>query len=313
LLSDLRPLLFGGLKTFDQLTASDPQLWPVWRITRCDEPAWWVGLLSAAAAFAEDHGLLSVYRAKLDAIPIAELRVAKGDAERRSSTFPVWEIVNELIVARLLERALGWTYSVHEPRGRGGHRGDWEFHLPTGGTVFVEVKSLSEPDRVSSGVYSRPSFAPRLRNVLKGAYVQLPDDGRATLVVIVGHDVMRIPFGVMHGDLFQSLYGQMQITFQVMPYDPTSVKLSPSFREMFIHGGKHRRLGCIAGLSYGGIDEPSIQLYAIQNPFSQESVGLQSSTLRNIDKFVVDSEGHGEVIDRKTCFTLWELIAPRTE
>src|SRR5688572_19833468 len=117
--ADLRPLLFGGLPNFDSLSAVDDHLWPVWRVTRSDEPAWWIGALNAAAAFAEEHGLLERYRAKFASIPVSELRTDKAEAARRSSVFPVWEIANELVVGRLLNRLLGWKLQVHEPAGRG--------------------------------------------------------------------------------------------------------------------------------------------------------------------------------------------------
>lgn len=107
--SDLRPLLFDGLPTFDELRETNINLWPAWRITRCDEPAWWIGALSASAAFARDHNLLQTYRAKLGSIPVSEFRVDKSEADGRSSTFPIWEIVNELLVARLVERGLVLT------------------------------------------------------------------------------------------------------------------------------------------------------------------------------------------------------------
>lgn len=306
---DLRSLLFAGIPTFDRLTEHDPNLWPVWRITRSDEPAWWIGALSAAAAFAREHNLLDDYRAKLGSISVSEFRVDKSDAEGRSSTSAVWEIVNELLAARLLERGLGWRFDSHEPQGRGTHRGDWQFVSPSGRTVFVEVKSLAEREWVGGGGM-RPSFAPKMRSVLKGAYPQLPDDGRATLVVVVGRELTKISFGIMHGDLFQALYGQMQITFNVMPYDPSSVRLAPSFREMFTHGGKHRRLGWVTGLVLTGVDEPALRLYAIHNPFANDSVTMPAEDYAGIERFVVDRDGHGESLPTGRTTPLWERVAP---
>lgn len=308
--NDLRHLLFAGIPTFDRLSNADTNLWPAWRITRSDEPAWWIGALSAAAAFARDHDLLDSFRSKLSSIPISELRTDKSDAEGRSSTFPIWEIVNELLVARLLERGLGWRFDLHEPQGRGTRLGDWQFVSPSGRSVFVEVKSLSEREMFSSGVHSKPSFAPRLRGVLKGAYAQLPDDGRATLVVVVGRELTKISFGIMHGDLFQALYGDMQVTFRVMPYDPSSLRLAPSFREMFTHRGKHRRLGWVAGLVVTGMDEPALKLYAIHNPFAHESVTMPGEDYAAIDRFVVDRAGYGECLPSARNIPLWKTVAP---
>lgn len=149
-----------------------------------------------------------------------------------------------------------------------------------------------------------------MRSVLKGAYAQLPDDGRATLVVMVGQELTRIPFGIMHGDIFQALYGQMQVTFNVMPYDPSSVRMGPSFREMFIHGSKHRRLGWVAGLAVTGMDDPALSMYSIQNPFSNESVSMPGSDYVGINRFVVDREGHGEALATECLTSLGERVAP---
>ena len=308
--TDLRPLLFGGLPNFDSLSASDDSLWPVWRVTRSDECAWWIGALSAAAAFAEEHGLLETYRAKFAAIPVSELRTDKAEAAHRSSVFPVWEIANELIVGRLLNRLLGWKLQVHEPTGRGSRRGDWQFLAPSGREVFVEVKSLAESEHFGTGVANVPSRAPRLRSVLKGAYSQLPDDGRGTLVVVVGRELLRLPFGLMHGDLFQALFGQIQVTFKVMPYDPGSVRVGPSFREMFIHGSKHRRLAWVAGLVVSGMDEPALRLYAIQNPYADHKVQVESSELPSIEKFIVESDGRGELVRGFAPYDIWARVTP---
>lgn len=311
---DLRPLLFSASAWYEALSTSGSleeadSNWPAWRVTVSNEEAWWYQLLNVAAAFARDHHLLDRYQKKFAGISLNELSRETARIRGRSELFPVWEITNELIVGRYLERVVGWQYCSHEPKGRQQHRGDWEFTDLSGKQVFVEVKSLAEPEPGAVGVYSRPSFAHRLRTVLKGAYRQLPDDGRSTLVVVVGRDITRIPFGVMHGDLFQALYGQMQINFRVMPYDPESVRVGPSFREMFVHGTKHRRLGAVAGLAVSGDESPSLRFYSIQNPYANTSVKLDARAFADTTTFVVDEHGHGKEFHGIGPEEVWHRIA----
>lgn len=307
---DLREVLFGGLPWYEALRESDPSTWGAWRTAKATEPAYWIPLLNAGFAFAVEHDLVDCYRIKFGGISLGDLRVDKAERERRTSTFPIWEIANELIVARYLEKVLEWKFLKHEPEGRGSRRGDWEFVTPSRRHVFVEVKSLQEAEARETGVYSRPDYGPRLRSVLKGAYAQLPDDGRATLIVLVGKELMRIPFGIMHGDLFQALYGRIQVRFRVMPYDPESVRVGPSFRDMFVHGTKHRRLGCVAGLAVGGIDVPVVRVYAIHNPYAYPAVKLVPDDLRNADQFVLDDDGHGQTVEATGRSDAWSRMAP---
>ena len=306
---DLRSLVFGGLSWYDALDESNPSTWPAWRVAKSNEQAWWAALLNSAFAFAQDHSLVETYRAKFGGISLSELRLEKADREARTSTFPIWQIANELIVARYLERVLGWRYESHEPPGRALRRGDWQFRTSNGRRVFVEVKSLRERERLGTGVFNRPSYSGRLRGVLKEAYAQLPDDGRATLVVLVGNELLRIPFGVMHGDLFQALYGQMQVTFNVMPYDPTSLRMGPSFREMFVHGAKHRRLAWAAGLAVAGFELPGLRFYAIENPYADPAVHIERRAFGNVERFVVDEDGRGQLDEGLHPKEVWPLMA----
>ncbi len=305
---DLRSLLFGGLAWYEALDEGDDATWPTWRIAKSHEPAWWKALLNSAFGFAQDHTLVERYRARFSGISRSELRLEKAQRESRTSTFPIWEVANELVVARYLERVLGWRYESHEPPGRGLRRGDWQFLTPSDQRVFVEVKSLREPERHGTGVFNRPSYSARLRGVLKEAYAQLPDDGRATLVVLVGSEVLRIPFGIMHGDLFQALYGRMQVTFNLMPYDSASVRMGPSFRDMFVHGTKHRRLAWAAGLAVSGLDLPDLGFYGIQNPYADPTVRIERQAFPNVDRFVVEESGHGHIENGLHPDEVWQLM-----
>jgi hypothetical protein len=47
--------------------------------------------------------------------------------------------------------------------------------------------------------------------------------------------ILQVSHGIMFGDLFQTLYGQMQITFQVLPRVEGSERMGPASREMFVH------------------------------------------------------------------------------
>ena len=291
---DLRLLLFEDCAWYRDLDQDTKDLWVAWRITKSDEPAWWRELLIVAAAFARDHDLLSEYRRRFAGISAQALSDTAGKTLNRSSVSPIWEIANELIVGRYLEKVLGWIFRAHEPEGYRGRKGEWQFESPSGREVFVEVKSLVEREFGGAGVYSRGIQSRRLTSVLKGAYKQLPRDGRSTLVVIVGSgEILRIPFGITHGDLFQTLYGATQITFNVMPYVAGSEKMGPSFYDMFAHAGKHRRLGCVAGLKVGGLDTPGLGFYAIHNPFAAESARLTPQDFDDARQFWVDSEGLG--------------------
>lgn len=309
---DYRPLLFGGAVWYEALQepAQDSDVPSAWGMAKLPDGEWWVQLFSAAAQFAVDHGLVDHYRTKFRGIPPAEIGAAKAAAEYRSVSAPIWEITNELVVARYLERVHSWRFVAHEPPGRQSYRGDWEFVTPTGRPVFVEVKSILQPDWPSSGAHNRPDYFPRIRNVLRGAYRQLPDDGRATLVVLVGHgEMLKIPFDVMHGDLFGALFGRIQIRFPIgAPFDSSAVSIGPAFRDMFVQQTKHRRLGCVAGMAVRGLDTPGLSFYAIHNPFAHEGQRLATHDLADAKQFIW-TEGRGELLDGITSETAWTRMA----
>lgn len=143
-----------------------------------------IALVNHALAFAKHNALDGHYKALLAGISPSAPTPERARSEGRGVCFPLFEVLNELIVATLLCGALGWRCAGHEPLGHRAKRGDWEFALASGKHVFVEVKSLSEPD-YGDGVFTKPSSTARISNVLKRAYKQLPHDERATVVVLV--------------------------------------------------------------------------------------------------------------------------------
>jgi hypothetical protein len=202
-----------------------------------------------------------------------------------------------------------WDFETYEPPGFRGRFGDWQFSPAAGRSVFVEVKTLVEPESYSTGVFSRGIASERLTGVLRRAYRQLPRDDRGTLVVVVGAGlILGVSHGIMHGDLFQTLFGRMQVTFKVLPYVPGSEKMAPSFREMFAHAGKHRRLGCVAGLNVGGHETPGLGFYAIHNPFADQAVRLKRADFPAVRQFWVGRDGIGEEIDGLHPHSHWERI-----
>jgi hypothetical protein len=224
----------------------------------------------------------------------------------------VWEIANELVVALYLERALGWSFVAYEPPGHMGRLGDWEFLSLSGETVFVEVKSVMEP-ALPEGAFTRGVAFRRLTGVLRGAYRQLPRDSRATLVIVVGNGLITaLNGGIMLTDLFQTLFGQIQVTFQVMPYVEGSERVGPSFYDMFAHAGKHRRLGCVAGLHVAGLDTPGLVFYAIHNPFADPSSKLKRDDFADAPQFWVDEEGRGEEQGEVKATERWQRIVAHT-
>jgi hypothetical protein len=105
---DLRPMLFGGAEWYERLQPPAGDELSVWWVAKSPSPERWTPqVLTAAAQFAQEHGLLELYRAKFRGIAAAEFLPARAQADRRSVSFPIWEIAHELLVARYLERVLG--------------------------------------------------------------------------------------------------------------------------------------------------------------------------------------------------------------
>ncbi len=233
-LQNLRPQFFSGLEWYEGLSApaGEPSAW--W-VAKDGDPNVWVDILNAALAFAIEHDLAEVYRRRFAGISPQDLHHERAQREGRTCSFPIWEIANELLVARYLERVFTWRFDQHEPPGRQDRKGDWQFVTPSGEVVFIEVKSIREPE-ITGGVFSA-NFTPKVRAVVARAYAQLPLDGRSVLVVLVGGGLtLDMPAGNPQLSwLFGALFGQFQIRFQVMPFDPSTVRGGPSFRDMTVH------------------------------------------------------------------------------
>ncbi len=288
---DLRPAFFGGFAWYDGLSPQDDEP-TAWWVAKGTDPNPWVDSLNAALAFAVDHGLVDHYRTKFGGISPPDLDHKRAKREGRTCATPIFEIANELLVARYLERVFRWRFTAHEPPGRKTHVGDWQFVTPRGRAVFVEVKTVREPEG-ATGVFSA-SFAPGLRAVVARAYAQLPLDDRGVLVVLVGGLKLHLPAqNPTLSDLFAALFGDYVITFQVLPYDPRSVRGGPSFRDMTVHRDKHRCIGCVAALSPGGTFSPSYGFYAIHNPYAHDAVKLAREDFGNALQFDVDETGRG--------------------
>ncbi len=292
---DLRETYFGSAPWYRDLgepTSGEPS---AWHLAKAPPSRTHVALANMGLEFAEEHGLRHSYSAKFAGIPRAELTPERATTQARSVTFPISEILNELIVGALLKRGLGWTFAGHEPPGHRSNRGDWEFTLECGRRVFVEVKSLSEPQH-GSGPFWRSSAAPRLSNVLKRSYRQLPLDDRATVVVLVadGGALLDIPNGIEHGDLFQAFFGQTVIQFDFDGMQLHSPRLTSTFREMYVQRNRNRRLGAVFGLEFRGIGLPVPNLYALHNPFAHSCSSLPLVATVDLARFyvAVDGEPH---------------------
>jgi hypothetical protein len=269
---DLRQEIFASFGWYKQLERAGFEGAPIVKaLVARTKPAWWIDLLNVALHYACDKGLLDTYSARLATLRTSEFREDVAIAEGREPDFPLWEILNELIVAAYLEHVLGWRYVSHEPLGATPKRGDWQFVSHSGRTVFVEVKSIAERLPYGDGAFMRGSYASRLRGVLARAYKQLPDDERSTLVVLVADWTLEISHGIFFGDLSAALFGEYVVKFSVMMPKPEVTYAGPSFREMHVTGTKHRRLGAVAGLRVLGQDVPVLHFYAIHNPFCRAS------------------------------------------
>ena len=312
--TDLRPLLFEGATWYRQLTCPEHDDEPsAWYLAKGDSSGWGGDVLSAGAQFAIDHDLLDVYRKRFAGINANDLLPARAKAERRTVSSPIWIIANELIVGRYLEKVLKWIFECHEPLGNKAHCGEWQFRMLDGKSVFVEVKTALEPAAPTSCVYSRGVQDAHVRDILKGAYKQLPDDDRATLVVVAGHEIANPSLGIMHGDLFQTLFGKYQLTFRPFADDP-NYHAGPSFRDTHVNGTKHRRLGCVAGLFLSGSREtPHVGFYAIDNPYAAPTKRIANSNLLPAHRFMIDNGGHGEEQPGKSDEDIWQAMAPAVQ
>jgi len=300
---DLRPVFFERLDWYQALRPEDGASW---NVVRGPNKSWYTRSLNAALAFALDHRLYDTYRARFAGLSIKALRPA---ADGHSSAFAIWGVANELLGARYLERRFQWTLDLHEPPGRSRHVGDWQFVTPSGRTVFVEVKSVPDarlPPRQAASV----NFTPTVRSHLARACRQLPADGRATLVLLVGGCVIldiseRFP---VINPLLEALFGAYQVRFNVMPYDPDTLEAGPSLYDMLVQPRKHTRLGCVAALLPGGRDYPTLRFYAIHNPFASDAA-LASTDLEAAFQFVVDKDGHGSFSGHLQP-DVWERLRP---
>ncbi len=302
---DLRSHFFGQAEWYDGLQVPGDNEVSAWRVAKWQEKAWWIDLLNAALHFARRNGLAQTYRQRFAGVRSADLLEARARAERRTVPFPIWEIANELVVAAYLADVLGWRLVEHEPLGSGMRRGDWLFETPSGQEVFVEVKSLTEPMwQPTTGAFSRGDYGPRLRQVLSRAYRQLPSRDCATFVALVGDWPLECSHGILHSDLFAAMYGKYEIRLQVMTEDPQITYAGPSFREMLVHGGKHRRLGAVGGLIIRGLDDPGMSFYTIDNPFADTGRRLREGDLIEMTRFIV-VDWRGEELSGVDPATAW--------
>jgi hypothetical protein len=291
MLEDLRPGFFAGHRWYEELEPV-PHKPSAWMFAKGADPNVWVDHLNAGLTFAVEHGLAGEYRARFGGISLRDLDHDRAHREHRTCVSPILEIANELLVARYLERVHGWLFRAHEPQGRRGRKGDWQFTTPRGREVFVEVATVREP-QLSTGVFNA-NFSPRLRSEVAHEYKHLPLDDRAVLLVLVGGFMLGLP--AQHPELshlFAALFGDWQITFQVLPYKPETVRAGPSFREMVVHRKKHRRLGCVAALCPGGLDVATCGFYAIHNPWAHDEVRLAREDFGDSLQFTVDDDGRG--------------------
>jgi hypothetical protein len=307
---DIRHRMFSGSPWFDALRKPrSVEEESAWYLLKDRAPEWNVCLLKAALRYAERRGVWEHYRNRFEKISAKQFLPARVAADNRSVTFPIWEIASELVVGAYLEHVLGWRFRCHEPPGRGTAKGDWEFETRNNRIVFVEVKTVREPPfRASAGVYSRPSYAKRLTDTLKRAYPQLPEDGRATLVVLVGDQYVRPSIGIVHSDLFAALFGHFILEFPIDSAPPKVSYAGPSFREMFLGRQKNRRLGVVAGLAVRGLFEPALLFYAVHNPFAKRAVRLNQRALADAWRVAWRRRG-GHVVGKPNAPAAWARIS----
>jgi hypothetical protein len=305
-MTDLRPILFSGAEWYERLEQPKEDAPSAWYVAKASD-RWTTKLLNAAVSFAHEHDLVAHYQKRFAGIRASDLTPGRAKAKGQQVSFPIWKIAHELIAGCYLERVLGWRYSAHEPPGYELRRGEWEFITKGGRTVFVEVKSVAEVERYgSSGVYNKAPPLPQLRNIMKDAYDQLPAGDRATLLILAGRETVESGGGIMLSGPFQTLFGNYVIRFN--PFDAnTEYRAGPSFREMLIQAKKHRRLGCVAGMSISGWDDPRIDWYTIDNPYSDHRIA--SSDLVDSKRFTVNDEWQGQEVNGLPIEEAWARMA----
>ena len=94
-----------------------------------------------------------------------------------------------------------------------------------------------------------------------------------------------------------------------MPFDPSSVRLGPSFHEMFVQGSKHRRLGVVAGMVISGMDLPGIRFYGVHNPFAYDGCRISDEDLVSADRFVINEQGYGNSRDGISVAEVWNWMS----
>jgi hypothetical protein len=294
-LNDYRPALFGGASWYESLQPPASQEYSTWYLTKAPlDRTFRAQMFNAGATFLDDHNLLDHYRKRFAGINAVDLRPDRAAKESRTVDSPITDIAHEFIIARYLERVLGWTFLEHEPPGRQRHRGEWLFRTPSGRAVFVEVKSISEPEfEGSEGAYMRGDFRPRIRQVVKDAYGQLPEDDRATLVVLAGDEILEVSHGILLGDIAQALFGRFQVRFNPLDSD-LELRAGPSMRDRLVHPTKHRQLGCVAGFTVGGSGFPQPRFYAVDNPWAEPHRRVPDSDLANARRYTIDEAGMGQ-------------------
>ena len=62
-----------------------------------------------------------------------------------------------------------------------------------------------------------------------------------------------------------------------------------------VHGGKHRRLGAVAGLVLRGLDEPTPLFDAVHNPYAYPSQSLEATDFGEAMQFAVEDMRGKEV------------------
>ena len=306
-MKDLRPLLFDGCAWYQNLAPSDDALPSAWYSTRGEDE--WAGLLlSSAAAFAQRHGLVEVFRKRFEGIHARELSPTRAASMERMVTAPILAIAHELVVACFLEKVMDWSFDKHEPLGYKGARGDWEFITPSGRSVFVEVKTIEEPEFTERNGFINPEpELARIRSTVRHAYPQLPDDHRCTLVVLVGREIMGLVGGILFSNLFQAMFGRFEVRFK--PFQPDrEFSGGPSMHNMLVHTTKHRRVGCAAGMHIVGTDVPHVLFYAVDNPYANPEKRIPHDDLANANRFLAYPAGGTEARGLRM-YEVWERMS----